>query len=109
MPEQPGPDRSLVIAAIAIADAAVVVAAIFWVVRCQRPQTERGEQRLPALFEHAALHSRIERRGWQADGKELVRPHGRVAAFRSVDHIEQAITAGLQKALKAEPCAFGYR
>ena len=61
MPEQPGPDRSLVITAIAVADAAAVLAVILRVVRRQRPQTVRGQQLRAALLEDAALHSRFER------------------------------------------------
>jgi len=89
-PDEPRPNRPLMIRAIALPLVARVLRAILVALRRQRPQPIRRQQLLRHHIEHRLLLRLVQRRIRQADGEDLVWPHARVAKV-ALDHVVQII------------------
>ena len=95
--QQPAPDRTLVVGAVAVDLVAAVGAPIGRIVRRKRAQTvarsathDRPRRARPGL---GSLEQRIGER----QRKDLVRPHRPVVAVRSVDHVGEMVEVRRRK------------
>ena len=83
-PEQPRPDRSLVVGAVPTGGVAAMSATVGRIVRSQRAQTERRQQRPARRIDHRWIGrvpvDRPQRTVRQAVREELVGPQRRVVA-----------------------------
>src|SRR5215472_7356765 len=98
--EKPGPDRPLVITAIAFEDAAAVACMVLRAAGRQRAQPISREKMTSADAHDSRLIVRIERTVRQADGKNLVRPDTGIVAIGTVNHIEQTFAVRPHKSCK---------
>src|SRR5260370_398556 len=78
--DQPGPNRALMVRAVARTQIAAVNWFVIWIVGRKRAQTDRCDQ----FFFHDVKHRTpmfwIERRMIERDGEQLVRPTRRIVA-----------------------------
>ena len=102
--EQPRPNRSLVIAAVALHDAAAIVRMIGGTAGRKRTQAKRGEKLVPAYSHDVLLIGSGKRAVREAYRKYLVGSDAGIIAARAVDHIVQTLAAGTDEARKASSC-----
>src|SRR6516225_10472493 len=102
--EQPGPNRSFMIAAVTLADVAAIAGTVSWTAGRQRAQAERREKMTPARTHNCRLVVRGEGAVRQADGKDLVRPDGRIIPILTIDDVVQTRAVGLHETCEAVLC-----
>ena len=85
---QPKPDRALVIRGIAAVHIPLIRPPVRGILWRQCSQAGGSEQFASHHIEHAAPTRFVEHRVMQTDGKDLIRPNGRVPNV-AIDHIEQ--------------------
>ena len=90
--DQPGPDRPLVVGRVAVGRVSAVVGPVRRVVRRERPQPERREQRAPAHVDGGAggIGAAGQRRVGKRDCEELIRADRSVIAAGAVHDVEEA-------------------
>src|SRR5262249_24108453 len=98
--KKPGPDRSLVITAIAFEDAAAVACMVLRATGRQRAQPISREKVASADPHDSRLIVRIEWTVRQAHGKDLIGPDAGIVAIGTVDHIEQTLAIRPHKSCK---------
>lgn len=85
-PNQPWPDGSLVIGAVALARITTMTSPVFGRPRISRAKAERSQQGRARQYD-ARLHERAHR---QRDGQQLVGSQRRIVPDRSVDYVQAA-------------------
>src|SRR6516165_5780836 len=85
--QQPGPDRPLMIAAIALPNAAAVARPVSGVAGRQRAQSIRGEKVMPADPNNSRLLFQRERTVGQADRKNLIWPYAGIVAIGPINDV----------------------
>ena len=107
MAEQPGPDRPLMIGAVALDGPRRVMAAVVGMLRCQRTQPVGGQQPTGRIARRRAAAWR-PRAGCsrQADREDLVRPDRASLPVGAVDHVVEP--AGRSSTKRAKPCAHAF-
>ena len=79
-PDQPGPDRSLMIGGVARLQVAMVILFVIGIVRRKRAQPDRREQLAFDDLEHALPAFALQHRMIERDGEDLVRPDRGIVA-----------------------------
>src|SRR5207247_10690914 len=102
--QQAGPDRALVVRAIALANATLIPRCVALGAGCQRAETERGpELPLDGVDDLAGPFALQEGVRQASDGEDLVGPHGGIEPAGYVIGIDYVIAAagrGVPKAAR---------
>ena len=89
VPEEPGPDRPLMVCPISLPNTPSVVRTVVAVGRREGPQSEGAKQVALTDGDNLLLRFRAEWAMGQAHRQYLIRTNGVVVAFRTVDYIKK--------------------
>ena len=108
-PEEPGPDRALVIGPVSLPSLAAVATHVGRIVGGETAQAVWRQQAPGATVHDGFLMGCRERAVREGDGQKLVRAQARVVALRRVEHVEAIAPLGIPEPTEARACVVGQR
>src|SRR4051812_6756693 len=90
-PDQPTPDRPLMISRVARPQVAIILRLVIGMPWRQGAETERSKQTLPHHLNDRLPSGAVQHGMVQRNGENLIRTARRVVARRSIQHVEKGL------------------